>query len=756
MPGQTADKAATERIELTIRRLESLYTLPSVATRFLSVLLEDTTGTGKLAEIIESDPALAARMFSVIQQQGGDAGKPGFSLRRAVRKLPRHVIRDAFFSVQVYQSPDTDSNGQDQIVTLADLLTHSLAVACCAGEIAEAAGGVVEPELAYTAGLLHDIGKLALHKTMPKSFARIVQEAKARQCSICTIEQQHLGMDHTIIGKRLGQKWQLPEPIILAIWLHHSDTQRVARTMNEAVIAEVVQAADIAARLVQIGQPGSFDSVVVPGQILKSLGIGPKQLEEICGELAASVAEKSKLPALDAAEAAAEYCRLVHSKAARLARQQAELSVSNRELQTKSRHLEFAIDFLQNVACCMPPIEMMEDFAARWQRFYQTGPVCLYLSGAGDRAPLEVIVVQEGGQSRLVCATGPSAEPVVPEEVSGGFGIVSAAEHMDWLLEQLDVDFDTSRTKLVPLLLRNRAIGAVIFESRHPGQTEAAAGMEASVCFVGPVLYMAFACERQRDLAEGFAQILATQKQLEQPPKNESEKPPASVVSEEVLNVLADVGAGAAHELNNPLSVVSGRAQLLSESETDEEKKEILHQIRANAAEISGIVDDLMGYAEPPEPRPGKMAVEQILQEAIYLAAQRKALKPEKLGVEVDISKVVESVLVDSAQIVSAISNIICNAVEAYPDQAGAVEVTVAIGEDSETVELAISDWGCGMDAATAAKATRPFFSAKPAGRQRGMGLAYAQRLICLNRGRLSITSEPGRGTTVTIVLPAG
>jgi signal transduction histidine kinase len=58
------------------------------------------------------------------------------------------------------------------------------------------------------------------------------------------------------------------------------------------------------------------------------------------------------------------------------------------------------------------------------------------------------------------------------------------------------------------------------------------------------------------------------------------------------------------------------------------------------------------------------------------------------------------------------------------------------------------------MDEATVRKATSPFFSAKSAGRKRGMGLAYASRLIRLNRGTLEIESQPEHGTTVTITLP--
>jgi signal transduction histidine kinase len=82
------------------------------------------------------------------------------------------------------------------------------------------------------------------------------------------------------------------------------------------------------------------------------------------------------------------------------------------------------------------------------------------------------------------------------------------------------------------------------------------------------------------------------------------------------------------------------------------------------------------------------------------------------------------------------------------------VKITASADKGSGFVKLTIADLGCGMDAETLQKATYPFFSNQPAGRKRGMGLAHAARLIQLNGGELSITSQPGSGTTVTILLP--
>ena len=127
---------------------------------------------------------------------------------------------------------------------------------------------------------------------------------------------------------------------------------------------------------------------------------------------------------------------------------------------------------------------------------------------------------------------------------------------------------------------------------------------------------------------------------------------------------MAEMAAGAAHELNNPLSVISGRAQLLAKSETDADRKRILEQIQQNAGELSAIIDDLMSYANPEKPRPTETAVRQIINEATDLASQKKGTS--RLDIKIDVPPDTPNVFVDSAQIASAISNIICNGLESY------------------------------------------------------------------------------------------
>ncbi|MFH1717686.1 MAG: ATP-binding protein, partial [Planctomycetota bacterium] len=395
-------------------------------------------------------------------------------------------------------------------------------------------------------------------------------------------------------------------------------------------------------------------------------------------------------------------------------------------------------------------IDIAENFAVRWQKFYQTGKVCLYLAPPPRHRAFEAVVVESLSESRIVAVDVPLEEPTMPKAIVNDFAIVNAYDHIDWLFEQLDLDFDVNRTRLLPLLSNGRAIGALAFELHYPADAESfEEKFRTTASIAAAVLDMAMAGDKQQHFAEHFARLVSKPAAAARPPEA---GPDRAVQAGDLLNALAEMAAGAAHELNNPLAVISGRAQLLAEADSDKETKEILRQIYENAREASGMIEDLMSFAEPPRPRATRADVKRVLDEAVQLTNRKTGV--EGIDVQIDIAEEVESIHADSAQIVSAIANIISNAVESYSDKRGPVEIAARAGESGGPVTLTIRDHGCGMDAVTLKKASQPFFSAKPAGRKRGMGLAYAARFIQLNKGTLNIASQVGDGTTATIHLP--
>jgi len=739
MPDEKGVQTSAHKVQLVIRQLDSLSILPSVAVQCFSRLLQPRISLSAIVDIIELDPALTAKALSFVHEQGLDLTGEKRSLRQALEKLPEHLIRDVFFSVEVLGA--FDSNDKRAFLRK-ELILHALAVACCAEDIAAIVSPSMNSRLVYCAGLLHDIGKLALQEAMPKSFAHIIEAAKSTGSSACASEQKYLGIDHTILGKRLAQKWHLPEEITLAIWLHHSDAASISNSIPEARIAQVVRLADSIARESGLGQSGSFDSPESAEQIAQSLSIGIEQLESIRQKLPEKVRQKSETLGLDLPNAAAAYCDIVHSNAVRLAHEQTELSLENRKLQSASSHFDFMKDFLLSINSAVGAIDIAEDFAVRWQKFYQTGMVCLYLAPLADTQSLEAVLVENLSKAKLVYLKVPAEKFAIPRVVAHDFAILDAKDSVEWLFEQLDVDFDLSQTKLMPLLSDGRAVGAIIFELRYPKDVELfLEKFRTTTSIAGSVLDVACASAKQQHFVEQFAQLLT----------KSDDTMPQDVVNRP-MDALVEMAAGAAHELNNPLSVISGRAQYLNQAEIVQEKKQILTQIQENAGKISRIIGELMNFARPPEPRPVQVNVKQLLDEAIQLTRQKTGV--EHINIQIEVAEDTKSVFVDSAQIVSAIANVFSNAVESYTGSLGPIKVTATAEESGNFVKLQISDLGCGMDAKTLEKATQPFFSAKPAGRKRGMGLAYAQRVILLNKGKLRLISQLGSGTTVTIMLP--
>jgi len=764
MSDKTTEKAGARQVELAVYQLDSLSMLPSTAAKVLSGPARYKPSD--LAEVIESDPALTAKAFSLFGKEGINLTEEKFSMGRALDKLPADVIRNAFFAIKVSLPSDSE-----RAAAAKELLLHCLAVACCAKELAGMVSSEINPQLAYSAGLLHDIGKLALNDVMPKSSARIAEEAKSQNAPSLAIEQQQLATDHTILGKRLGQKWRFPDEITLAIWLHHSNTATISQGMPEAAIAQIVQLADLIARRCGIGQSGSYDTVDWPDDIARPLAITPQQLEQIGSGLGGKVEQKSKVLGLDLPNAVENYCEAAHSAAFQLAQDNTKLSLENRWLQGDSSHLDFTKEFLLSTDSTKPPIEIAQNFAVRWQKFFQTGKVCLYLTPSAGSEIFEAVVVENLSEAKKICLTRAIDSEPIPKSITKDFAILEAGDHVEWLFDQLDVDFELGQSKILPLLSGGKAVGAIVFELRHPGDVEEFCERFEWAASVGAaVLAIALVQQKQQDFAEQFSKMLikAGERPGEQiTPQQEEQAIPEqeeieveqeqgglrqAPAGESRISHLIEIAAGAAHELNNPLSVISGRTEILAESETDPNKKELLKQIQENASKLSQIIDDLMGFASPPEPKVTSTSIKQLLDEAIQLAAMKQ--KIEKFDVKLEVAEDIKEVFVDSAQIVSAIANIFCNCLESYEEGAGPIEVAAVNNASGSSVKLKIIDAGCGMDFETLQKAIQPFFSYRPAGRKRGMGLAYAVRLVELNGGSLDIRSKVGGGTTVTIFLP--
>ena len=217
------------------------------------------------------------------------------------------------------------------------------------------------------------------------------------------------------------------------------------------------------------------------------------------------------------------------------------------------------------------------------------------------------------------------------------------------------------------------------------------------------------------------------------------------------LAALAELAAGAGHEINNPLAVISGHAQRLLRTEQDDDRADSLRAVVRQTQRVAGILRELMQFARPPKPEPGRVLVSDLF------AAVRTDLEPfaAERAVRIELVNAPADVAVDAdpGQLRQAVAAAVRNGIEAAgPD--GWVRLrceTIPLG-----VRLVVEDGGPGLTPDAAAHAFDPFFCGRPAGRGRGLGLPTAWRLARQNGGDLRHEPTPDGPTRFVFTFPRG
>ena len=422
---------SARQVELAINRLDYLSTLPCVAAQYIPKIIKSQVQSSTISDVIESDPALTACIYSLLSSHGINTFGNRFSLGNAIDKLDTNEVREALLSIKVASVFDKDEQTPDR----KGLLIHSLAVAFYAMMLAELISPKIDSQMAYFAGLLHDLGKFALLDIMPRSFHRMIEQARTEKKSSLIIEQQQIGTNHTLIGKRLVERWVLPDVITLAIWLHHSVTVEVLHEMPEAKIAAIVKLSDSLARQAETGNSGSFDKPEPVQALAAELGLDITQLQQLHQKVQGEVNKKSDLLGLEILDAPQKYLEAVQTAAVQFLKRDNELTEEAHKLQSASGDFNFIKDFLLSIKPGVSAIDIAENFAARWQKFYQTGKVCLYLLPPSGSQMIEVAVVENLSQSEIVLLNAPLDSPIIPKDITNRFAIINANDHIKWLVQ---------------------------------------------------------------------------------------------------------------------------------------------------------------------------------------------------------------------------------------------------------------------------------------------------------------------------------
>lgn len=213
------------------------------------------------------------------------------------------------------------------------------------------------------------------------------------------------------------------------------------------------------------------------------------------------------------------------------------------------------------------------------------------------------------------------------------------------------------------------------------------------------------------------------------------------------LRALGRLSQGLVHEIGNPLNVISVNLQILDKNlEDSSPEKNFTKSALAGVKSIEKVIRETMNFAQPQIPAKSKLRLGILLSEISGLA--RTSLQKSRISLEIEQSETDDIVIADKSQLLHAILNIVENSIDAMPN-GGKLLFRLEDSNDDNEIILKVIDKGIGMDEDTIKLAVEPFFSTKEGAT--GMGLSISNRLLELNDGSMSLESNPGSGTVVTI-----
>ena len=262
----------------------------------------------------------------------------------------------------------------------------------------------------------------------------------------------------------------------------------------------------------------------------------------------------------------------------------------------------------------------------------------------------------------------------------------------------------------------------------------------------GQEVPIAWSCSSMRDDAGKVIGTVAVGRDL-----TERRRLEAQLIHSAKMASLGVMAGGIAHEVRNPLGIISAGAQLLQEHPDDAQlRSQCTEKIYSATQRASLIIENLLKFARPQSEQMSELDLHTVLEETLALLAHQMTL--QKVMLRKEIQPDLPRVHGNPALLQQVFTNLILNACNAMP-QGGTLTVATRATEARE-VEVRFADTGCGIPPENLPKMFVPFFTTMPVGRGTGLGLAISYSIVQQHRGTIEVDSQVGKGTTFTVWLP--
>ncbi len=697
-----------------------LPALPQVLLRVLELCGRDDVGLAQIGDAVRQDTGIAARVVSIANSTYFSRGRTLDDINRCLAVLGTTNVQRIALNHSVVELFGRFKNQRG--IDLASFWQHSLHCALLARQLASRQD-YSNPEEAYLAGLMHDVGQLALG-TVVELYPDLWREA-VDEDDLIQKERQHLGLNHAEVGAWLAERWKLHPLFVDSLRYHHLPMDRVR---GAHALVQIVLLSDRLAGF--IDQPEA-----IPEDLREELGLEAEEAAELLKTVDAETRTVAELYGIqlptekrrptpirtEAAQVDTGQANAVHVVAAQ--------TDSDIEIQAKLADLVSTRLLAQG----MLPENYYEDDFGRAQLALAQGACLLFGIGRtalflkhGDRLQGHSIDSEDLRIEEITLAL-PAPQSALGRAYAGEVVIQGGEDRSTHLLdEQILRALGGQQLLCLPLVHEGQRLGVLVLAIDDD---------------------LAEVLDRRRAMLAAFAQEAG--RYLAQARKRQD----ALTGAMQNLSSRHELHARKiAHEVATPLSVVRNYLELLR-VRLDEQNvaEQEIGLIETELRRVARIVQDLKQMDTGESDR--QTDVNGLLAEVMQsLRAGR--IDPKRIETELSLEQNLPRVKGDRDKIRQILDNLIANAVEAMPSR-GSLAIAAGRWQGSdgrESVEISITDTGGGIPAEVMARLYQPVQSSK-GGDHDGLGLHIVGGLVQELEGELTCRSG-GHGTTFKLLLP--
>jgi len=750
VPGKTDAAGADRSLHAILQRIEALPSLPSVANTILDQVLTQDFDHSRLARIIETDQALTMKILDHANSATYITRGIVSQVEQGLNRLGSKVVQTLLLSVLIKDSLIKGDKSAEAIHTT--LWKHSLATAVYASLIAARSYPSLAGE-AFGAGIMHDLGRIFLQLHVQEEYAQVVQRMDDLYEPVLDAEQEVFRTDHTAVGRWIAQKWKLPAPMADVIWLHHHSAPALGALKDNSHLVAIVALANIMAHATLMDSPrGMTRERQRQAGLQEMLGLGDKDIHEIGHAFAPAFAERAEPFDLDGDQVGLFLSSLQRANQ-QLMRMGLDLEQTNGRLEDANRFATLGSTVGLKMSKAVSPEEVFEAAALSMQDDVGVRGGFAYWIVPSERLMQGLIWGGNGNRRSVSYALDGDGLPLTSEgpPLPESLLVILRSHHErhdgSFLMDRelrLRQFFVVQGYCLFPLVGSDFSGEMCILRSkdRPPKMTpQEYMGYSQVSCVASATLDRLRLFDNLQMRADELSRALWRNQQIN-----------LQLLQTERLAAVGQLAAGAAHEINNPLAIISARTQLLESRETDEKKKKDLHQISEQIERISSILLSLMGFARPNAPQVTKVDLNALLLKIIGLVDS--IFHTHRIPIVKNLSPALPLILADANQLEQVFLNLVINAQHAMEAEGGVLTITSTFLPDGKRISVTVKDTGCGIEPENLTRIFDPFFSTKSEGKGTGLGLSTAYGIVTNHYGEIKVVSEPGRGTEMIVILP--